>query len=190
MGQKLITGPTIEPITLAEAKAQLSISDSVQDDVITRHIVAARIYAENYTGSAFITQTWELALDTFPAEVELPTKPVQSITSVKYMDLTPAEQTLDAAAYGLDNYSPRHWLVPAAGVSWPDVYSGTNVVKVRYVAGFGNDAADVPAAIRQALLLAVGHWVNYQPQAELGVSVTMVPRAVDHLLWPYRRLNI
>ena len=187
MGLKLITAPTVEPVTLAEVKEQLSIPDTIQDNVINRHIPSARRYAENYTQRSLLTQTWELALDAFSDEIELYRQPVQSITSVKYIDTDGVEQTLSSPNYGLDDYSPRHWLIPAIDTEWPDTHEGSNMVKIRYVTGYGDAASDIPDDIRQAIFLTIGHWINFQPQAELGVSVTMVPRAVDHLLFPYRR---
>lgn len=194
MGRKIITHPSVEPVSLAEAKDQLSIGtvsnpDTTKDSVITRHIVSARQYAENYTGTALITQTWELALDAFPAEIELPHLPVQSITSIKYIDTDGTEQTLSASAYGLDNYSPRHWVIPALGTDWPDTYDTVNAVKVRYVAGFGDAGSDVPSTIRDAVLMTVNQLLK-NADTELGAPILSVAPAVNQLLSPYRIIRI
>jgi uncharacterized phiE125 gp8 family phage protein len=189
VGKKLITAPSVEPVSLADAKVQLSISDTVQDDVITRHIKTAREYAEKYTSCAFITQTWELALDVFPSEIEFPNLPIQSITSIKYLDTAGVEQTLDAADYGLDNYSARHWAMPAYGLDWPDTIESPNAVKVRYVAGFGDASTDVPSDIIDAILMTVTQLLK-NSTTELGAPILSVAPAVNQLLNPYRILRL
>lgn len=186
MALKLITGPAVEPVSRAEVKDSLGIRDTVSDDKIDRLIIAARKYAENNMRIAIINQTWELALDQFPEEIELTKTPASSITQITYIDTAGSTQTLSALTYGLDNYGVRHWVLPAIDQEWPDTYDTANAVKVRWVAGFGADSTAVPEEIRQAIMLTVGHWVNYQSEAELGTSVLMVPRAVDQLLSPHR----
>ena len=81
MGLKLITAAGSEPITLAQLKAQCRVDTSDDDAVLTLAIAAARAKAENYTGTAIISQTWEQTLDAFPeAEIEILKPPVTSIT--------------------------------------------------------------------------------------------------------------
>ena len=62
---KIVTPPLIEPVSLAEVKEQIGIqaTDTVSDALITRRIVEARKYAEDYTGRALITQTREKRWD-------------------------------------------------------------------------------------------------------------------------------
>ena len=185
MKPKIIVEPSEEPITLAEAKARLSINDNIDDADITSHIKAAREQGESHTARSFITQTLELALDRFPSEIELPKGPVQSITSIKYLDSDGVEQTLDSANYMLDDYSERPWALLTAGNSWPDTYDTPLAVKVRYVAGFGL-AADVPEDIKNAILIAVGHWVRFQAEAESGFGPTRMPKQFFDLLDRHR----
>lgn len=178
---KLITAPAVEPLLLADVKTRLSISDTEDDTDITAYIKAAREQAESYTGKAITTQTVEIALDAFPSEIELLRGPVQSITSVKYLDTNGVEQTIDSANYTIDDYSPRTWLLRAAGYEWPSTYDAANAIKVRYVVGFGDAGTDVPEDIKTALLLAIGHWVRFQAVAESGIP-TRMPRQFYDLL--------
>lgn len=75
MSLVLITGPTVEPVTLAEAKLQCALPPdddgnhvkSVQVATrLRRAIRTARVSCENYTRRAFLTQTWQLNLDGWP----------------------------------------------------------------------------------------------------------------------------
>ena len=111
MALKLITAPTVEPVTLAEAKLQCREDGNENDARITGMISGARHLAEQKTGRAMAPQTWELSADCFPAEFTLPMPPVVAVTSVKYTDEAGAEQTIDPANYKVD---VRHAARPPA----------------------------------------------------------------------------
>lgn len=98
---KVITPAAELPVTLAEVKAFANVSINDDDTLLTSLLTAATAKTENRTGTRLITQTLELYLDSFPGtggEIFLP-GPVQSITSVKYIDADGTEQTMDSADY-------------------------------------------------------------------------------------------
>lgn len=184
MALKLITAPSAEPVTLTEAKAHCRVDDSNSDTLLTALIVAAREMAEHETGRCLLPQTWELALDAFPAaEIDLVKTPVVSITSVKYLDGSAVEQTIGSGNYALDSYGIQHWLVPAYGYTWPSTLDAANAVKVRFVAGYA-DAASVPQAIKQWMLLQIAHWFDNRAAAA-DAKREPLP-FVGGLLDPYR----
>lgn len=186
MSLKLITPPATEPVSLVEAKAHLRVTGSDEDTLITALIAASREAAEHELGRALISQTWEKTLDMFPEAIELPNVPVQSVTSLKYLDSDGAEQTLSSSSYTLDNASDSRpaWVTPAYGRTWPDTYAEVNAVKVRYVAGWAN-AATVPQAIKQWMLLNIGHWFENRESVNIG-NITSKLDYVDFLLDRYR----
>ena len=189
-GILLITAPTKEPVTLEDAKEQLSIQDELQDVNLARRIKEARQWTEAFLGRSLINQTWEMAFDTWPDDMRLRRMPASSITSIKYIDETGTEQTVTASDYTLDTYSTFHAVRLAYNTYWPNHQDITNAIKVRYVAGYGASGTDVPGPIREAILLTVGHWTRYQALAESGVSITRIPFAVENLLSPYRVINL
>ncbi len=67
MPSVLVTAPTEEPVSLAEAKLHLRVDYSNDDVLIGALITAARQHAENDTRRALVTQTWRQVLDQFPA---------------------------------------------------------------------------------------------------------------------------
>src|SRR5512139_4185185 len=77
MGVKLITAPTSEPVSLAEAKSQCRVDISTDDDYISNLIVAAREWCELHDWRVYMPQTWELYLDNWPsaAPIEIPKPP-------------------------------------------------------------------------------------------------------------------
>lgn len=185
MGLKLITAPSVEPLTLADAKLHLRVDGTDEDALITSLIVAARQYAEHLTERSLITQTWELAIDAFPgAEIQLPRPKAIAITSVKYDDVSGAEQTLSAPNYTLDNYQEPAWLLPAFNTAWPATQGNANAVRVRYTAGYGAAAADVPEGIKRWMLLRIGSL--YAMREEVVPGRALQPQFVDRLLDPYR----
>jgi len=189
MPERLITAPVSEPITLAEAKAQLRFTSSAEDALINSLIVAARDLCESETGRALLPQTWELSLDCFGNEMILRRVPVASITSIKYTDANGAEQTLASTEYTLDTASDWNArVVLAVGKSWPQIYTGINNVRIRYVAGYANAAA-VPQALKQWMLLQISHWFRNRESVNIGSSVSKM-EFVDNLLDAYRVYHI
>jgi hypothetical protein len=190
MGYRLIIPPSVLPVTLAEAKAQVRVDHSDEDSKIDALIAAAVSYLDGRSGvlgRCLVTQTWELTLDSFPdEEIELPIGPVQSVTSITYVDTFGAEQTISASDYYVDTTSLSAWVVPE--VAWPDTMPAANAVTVRFVAG--TSSAEVPAAIKHAVLLLVAHWYENRQPIAVGLSVAAMPMAVDALIAPFRRITV
>lgn len=185
MALRLVTPPTVEPVTLVDAKAHLRITSSAEDALLAGLITAARQVAESECRRALITQTWEKVLDEFPDEIELPYPPIQAITSIVYIDTAGAQQTLASAGYFLDSKSEPGWVAPAYGYTWPQTQDAWNVVTITYRAGYGSQASDVPQAIRQWILLMVGHYYENREASVPGVVMTPLP-FIAGLLDPYR----
>lgn len=151
----VVTGPTSEPITLAEAKRQLFLgeSDTSQDAELISRIQAAREQWEHDTDSAILTQTLSVTAEHFAGrEIVLPSRPVASITSVKYYDSANAQQTLSSSLYSLD--AKERTIRLNWDASWPTTYTRWDAVLVTYVAGYAS-VATVPAIAKQAMLLAI-----------------------------------
>lgn len=189
MGRKLITAPVSEPITLAEAKLHLRTPDSADDTLITALITTARQVAEEYTARAFLTQTWELWLDSFgcyDAEIELPLPPLQSVTTLKYKDTSGTLTTLASDQYQIDTAAFPVKLKPAYGITWPSIQRNVyGAVQVRFICGW-TSAAEIPAPIKAAMLLLIGHYYNNRESVVVGTIAQQVPDTVNYLLDPYR----
>lgn len=161
----LTTAPAEEPITLAEAKAHLRSPPDDDDTLIASLITAARVHVEQYTGRALITQQWELNLDAFPPEIEVPLPRLQSIESVKYLDADGNLQTLDASKYRVDIATEPGRITPAYGETWPSTRTVTGAVVVAFTAGYGA-AADVPEPIKSAIKMHIEK--HYEGEQRVG----------------------
>lgn len=178
---KAITAPAIEPVTVEEARLALRQDIHDDDTLVAGLISAARSYAENVLRRALITQTWELVLDDWPSgnTIALPRPPLQSVTSLKYTDEDAVEHTLASASYTVDTDSVPGRLVLKDDYAWPtDDLREAAAIRVRYVAGYGTEATDVPEMIRLAMRIFVGQLYENREKPDTAVA--------DTLLWPYR----
>lgn len=184
MGLVLTAAPSVEPLSLAEAKAHCRVDGSDDDTLITALIVTARRMAEQATGRALVTQSWRYLLDTFPvAAIDLPLPPLVSVQSVKYLDSNGTLQTLVADTdYAVYTSSLLGLVAPAYGMSWPSPRDVREAVRIEFTAGYGAAAA-VPNDIKQWMLLQICHW--YDNRQAAGEKHAPLP-FVDALLDPYR----
>lgn len=194
MALRLITAPTVEPLTLAEAKAHLRVDHTDDDSLIAIYLAAARADCEEWTARAFVTQTWELVLDEFPDdEIQIPRPPLQSVESIKYDDGDGVEQTLATTEYTVDTTSQPGWVVPVT-TGWPtSTFEGINSVRIRFVAGYLNAdspndlTANIPSSIKAAILLQLGRLYENREDVVVGTTVNRLPiGTTEYLLRPYR----
>lgn len=176
------TPPTAEPITVAEAKLHCRVDHVIEDSWLARAITTARKKCQRYQRRTYITTTWELRLDEFPAEIRLPYPPVQSVTSIKYTDTDGVVQTLAGSGYQTDLYVFVPRIKPAYGESWPSTRDVYNAVIVEYVAGYGDAGIDVDESPREAILKLVCHWYENRGVGLVGLSAAPLPHDVDELL--------
>lgn len=182
---KVITPPATDPITAAEAMyaAQIDNTETANNDIVTAFIKAATEDAENELGRYLVTQTLDAYFDSFPQSIKLP--PIQSVTSITYIDSAGDSQTLAADQYQVDAVSKPARIKPSYGNSWPVTRVQMNAVKVQFVAGYG-DAADVPEGIKTWIKMRVKQRYD-QPQAVATGTITEFPRSyVDGILDAHR----
>jgi len=191
MALKLYTGPTVEPVSLEEAKEHLRVSHTADDSVIRDVIQVARLDIETLSMHALITQTWDQYLDAFPGEdkIVLPFPPLQSVTGVYYTpESTGVEATFSSSNYSVDIYNIPGKIVLDDSASWPgDALVEVNGVKVRFVCGFGDDPSDVDFRLRMAMKLLIGHYYENREAVFAGrTSPVLLPMGVNSLVWDFR----
>jgi uncharacterized phiE125 gp8 family phage protein len=133
------TPPAIEPVTLAEMKNHLKISSSVttDDSLISSLIKAAREWCEGFQNRAYIEQSITLKMDAFYDVLQLPRSPLISVTSVKYLDVNNAEQTLtEGTDFDVFTNCEPGEIRLAYAKTWPSTYSIRHAVRIIYKAGY------------------------------------------------------
>ena len=185
-------GPTVSPITLEEVRAHLRIDHTDEDPTLQLYIDAATGYLEGPNGildRALVTQSWQQDYPAFTDPILLPLglQPVQSVTSINYYDETGTTQLLSDTLYRLvPNAAGGPVIERATDDAWPATAVRDDAVAVLFVAGV--EPLAVPAPIRQAMLLLVGHWYAVRETAATG-SYTEVPYAVTALLINHARIG-
>lgn len=171
---KLITPPEIEPVSLTEVKKHAHIDHSVQDTILETWITSGRELAEGFQRRAYIGQVWEIAFDGFPEmPIRLPRPPLISVMSIKCYDIANVETILYEKAdnpvttteeAGSDYTGNSDFIIDASsipgridlayGKTWPSIITRSiNALVIRYAAGYGLDAEDVPANVKDAIMI-------------------------------------
>lgn len=100
----VITPPTAEPVTLAEAKEQLRIEASFteEDDLIAALISTAREYCEAFCNRFFTEQTIIIRFSgSIPSSLNIPFRGL-SVAGCSYIDENKTEQSYPLASLFLD----------------------------------------------------------------------------------------
>lgn len=183
---RVTTPPAVEPLTVTEVKSHLKIDVSTEDTLLAGYLAAARLQCELEARRAFVTQTLQLKLEGWPwaEEIYLPRPPLQSVTSVVYVDNENGSHTMSASDYIVDSASEPGRIILAFGAGWPGASLQPGpAITITYVAGYG-DADDVPQTYKQAILLLTGHFYENREEiiAQQGVTIARLPLGVSALL--------
>lgn len=188
MPTKVITAPTYEPISAADVAEYIRVDDLAEDQLLLDGMItAARQYLEQYLSRPIATQTLEEALTGWADPIVLDSS-LQSVTSIKYLDLNGIEQTLASNQYLVDTYSEPAQITPAYNVEFPELYAVPNNVKIRYVAGYTSggspDLNPMPKPLRFAMMLIIGDL--YANREAGGDKPYQINPTVQSLLQFYR----
>ena len=181
----VITPPEIEPITLEEANTHLRVSG--QDEEVTRLITVARKSLERYLKRTFITTQYKVFSECWHECMHLPYPTLQSVESVKYIDINGDEQTLSEPDYYhvVTNDDPGY-IKKRFDACYPELdYGNPDAISIEYTAGYGDTANDVPEDIRHALKLMITNYYEQRGDIIIG-SVTRIPNYILDLVHDYR----
>lgn len=155
---ELVTAPSALPVTTAQARTHVHLaSDDTTHDTELGDILGAAVEQwESDTDSVLMERTLRVYLEMLgDDEIYLPSRPVASITNVKYYDDGDTLQTLASTVYSLDKGAR------AVRLNWNQVWPSTSTrwdaAQVNYVAGYAS-ADDVPNIAKRAILLLVGYY--------------------------------
>lgn len=174
-----ITPATEDPITTAQAKAQLRVTYTDEDTNIAAYIAAATQHAQKLTNRQFCTATFKAVTRNWPCdEFVLHKNPVQSVTWVKYYDENNVLQTLATSSYQTEFINE-----PAIIriLDFPAVYDRPDAIQIQFVAGYGAAAA-VPKQIIQAIQLLMAHFYEHREDVIIGTIVQPLDKGSQFLL--------
>ncbi len=129
---------------------------------------------------------WQTDLSSF----RLPWPPLQSVSSITWLDTAGNLSTVPSSTYLVDTISEPGRVALAYGQTWPSTSAQGNAISpvagvtVTYVAGYSSSTL-VPASIKQAILLVLGAW--YENREEFAIDTRIVsvalPLGAQALLW-------
>lgn len=161
-----VRGPSVQPISLAEAKLHLRISTSAQDGFVAALIAAMCEMAQHQTNRQIIAARLCLALDEFPcAEIVIPTAPVLQVVSISYTDTAGVAQTLAPESYLVPGQQTPTRVISAEG-GWPATRRQPGAVRITFDSGH---AAPL-LADTAANTIAVPAWPDLAVGAVLRLS--------------------
>jgi uncharacterized phiE125 gp8 family phage protein len=147
MALKIVTAPYADPVSLEAAKQHIRVDTPDDDALIARTIRSAVETFEVHTRRQYVTASWRMTLDAFPSDgyIDLPMPPVQSVTSITYVDADGATQTVSAADYSLDSDREPGRINLAYNASWPSPRTQPNAVTVSFKSGYATPFTAVAA---------------------------------------------
>lgn len=210
-GNKVVTQPALEPVTLDEAKGHMRITDSDSDGYIIMLIRQARSIIEQISGLALITQSWKLSLDNwggqtepwwdgvrvgaiselsqFRPSIDLPKYPLQSVDSVTTYDWSSNPTSITVATtFDIDTNSIRGRMTLQSGKAWPTALRRTNAIEIEYTAGYGDTPFSIPEPLKRAVLVLVAYL--YDHRGNCGMHDAWNKSGADQLTRPYRDVSI
>lgn len=166
--QVLITAPTALPVTLDYLKNQLKLNTGTEEDeLLTLYAEAATESCQSYTGLQAMKAEYADYYDAWCKRLEFTDRnPVLTVDSVEYM---PSGSTTYSTLPTTDYYTDLN-TQPAAIVlnEMPALEDHPEAIKITYTCGYSDSdtvttqQAAVPAALKQAIVLQVGHHYMYR----------------------------
>ncbi len=182
----IVVTPPGPVITWEEAQRHLREDGDDEKAYVEGLITAATAWIDGpagWLGQALAPQLLEWRLCNWPdAYAGIPMGPVLPEPVVAtYVDTAGVEQTIELSSLLFFG-------------NLPAVRGRDGDIRIQYWAGYGkrdpNDntkwIAEVPAPIKQAILLLVGQWFHTRSAVRIGDAVNQMPIATEALLAPYR----
>lgn len=204
---RIKTAPALEPVSLVDLKLFLRIDHNEEDYFLENTLLkSARQMAEDFTGRAFVTQTWTLWLDCLPGmkssqwwdgvrdghyrtilgggdEVVIPRPPLISVTHFKSYNDDDTADTFDLNGLIVDTTSQPGRIILKNGYVWPTNLRAGKAIEIEFIAGYGSPSA-VPQQIKHAILTICAQM--YENRGESAVMSSLS----QSLLAPYREYRL
>jgi len=218
MRTQIMTGPASEPVLLEEFKDNLRLDGAEEDASLGAYISTARTMIEDHANLMMVDRTLDLYMNKWPLEAVapglhrshdpwwsgvadgaitdlgqaasyavLPVRPVSQISSIAIVAADGSENL-----WATENYHVRPGLQPAIALApggrWPVPGKPVDGIRISLTAGFGADWNQVPASLRQALLMLAGYL--YGNRGEQGSDGAVIASGAASLLRPYRERRL
>jgi len=195
MKRQLKTSSLFKPLNKEDVKRQLrlDVGNTDEDLLFDSLIDAATLQAENITGRRFVNQTWYEYYDNWPCEhFQLSNSPLSTGTApiITYKDTDSSSITIGSTIFKTDSASATPRIYIDYNEQWPsETLHNVNPIRIEYVAGYGDNSTSVPAPIRHAMVLMIGHWYENREDTITTFQsggLLKIPQGSEFLLSPYK----
>lgn len=156
-------------VPLAEVKAQLRVTHTAEDGLISNAIEAAydhlagengwlgRCCLLNETFTAYMPAAGRLLGGNRDYGVEIPMRPFVSVTDFDWLQADASYLAVETDLYVTRAAAGDFACISRLGSGWP--YAGTSPrgYRVTFVAGYGTTKESIPSPIRQAIKMLAAH---------------------------------
>lgn len=178
------SSPALEPVTLAELKDYLRISDASQDQMLGTMISAARRHVEQMTRRPMIEQSIKATFEEWPVGsiIVLPVGNVLTIESLKYRDESNVLQTVSTSDYVIVTADQPGRIYLRDSFTFPALFDRSDAIEAAITAGYGSTSSSVPEPLRIALMALAGYWFEQRLPVNVGNIVNQMPMHVQALI--------
>lgn len=190
---------TWRPFSVADLRANMRRSSTVEDTLLAGFILSSTRYVERMTQRSILGRTLRISLSAWPAWLELPAPPLRYASSadpstavtIKYLPPTGAAVTLSGDEFRLYS-SDQVWRLERGEDQTPDIKDHPRAVTVDFTVGWRDAdhlALDAPD-LRDAIMLHASHRDANREATIMEPRVTAISRNVEQgfnaLIKPYR----
>ena len=172
-------------ITLDEAKNYLRVDSADDNALITMWIEAAEDEVEKLTWRTLLTTTFELIYDEVGESIEIVKSPLQEVTKIETIDDAGVKTEVSSSLYNVDTTGQRGRVMLKSGCVWPS-HRGFASFIITAKAGYGDNATDVPAALRTAVFIALA--IIYENRGVIDEN--KIISSISAMCWPYKVIRL
>jgi uncharacterized phiE125 gp8 family phage protein len=183
----LLDGPTVEPVSLAEAKFWLRLDGAEEDDLVRALIVAARLLVEAEIGQVLIGQNWRLVGDIWPPGETIPVRVgrILGVVAGRVFDGNGVASPIAPERFTVFAQSDPPAILPLDRPAPGRQFAG---IEIDLRLGFGEAPTDVPETIRLAIRRLVTLW--FENRGDIQDPDAGLPPQIRALLRPFRRIRL
>jgi uncharacterized phiE125 gp8 family phage protein len=164
-------------ITLKTLKRHTVIDHDRDDDLLDLYLNAAIAYCEGVVGRPINSQTFVDLRDCLTASMPVRVG-ASAITTITYLDLDGARQTLASTEYQLLIDGFTFAVIPEFDIVYPDVRATHGSVEITYVAGW----AAPPSDVENAAYMFAANLYEFREAEITGSITTSIKNGLDSLL--------
>ncbi len=190
MSLTLINPPANEPISVSEIKDHLRILNDDNNDDLSGLGVSARHALEARSGFAFLPQVWAYQTERQgQTDIVLPITPVLEINALEIVHDDGSLEAIDRDHFRVELGSVSRIRLNQYSLASQVVnFSPRDHIKITFTAGH-RSIGDIPPELRHAIRILIAHFYENRESASQS-RVYSIPRSIDALLAPYRKVTL